>query len=135
MAILLDTSFLIALNNERDVHHPAAKTLWPEIEKEIYGKYFISDHIFDEIVAVTMRKAGKERAKLLGHHLLQSVPLINLDTHLFEETWKLFTQIKQNLSFTDCSNLILLQLINSNKIATFDKTFREIKNLEVLGKN
>jgi len=66
----------------------------------------------------------------MGKKLIRSVPMINIDNHLFEEAWRIL--IESKLSFTDCTNLVLLKLIGSNKIATFDKAFKEIKDIEVI---
>ena len=133
MAIFLDTSFIIAFDNEKDVHHKNAREIWKKIEAMAYGQYFISDYVFDEIIAVSLRKSGdKTGTATLGEKLLKSMPIINIDKHIFEEAWKVFLESKLNLSFTDCTNLVLLNLIGSNKIATFDKAFKEIKDIDVL---
>ena len=125
MVIILDSSYLIALYNEADVHHKKAIDLWSKI-KINENSYFISDHIFDEIIAVTLRKAGKEKANNIGQHLIESINIINVTSQIFQETWRIFKETKSNSSFTDCTNLALLKLIGSNKIATFDKSFKEI---------
>ena len=133
MAIFLDTSFIIAFDNEKDVHHKNAREIWKKIEAMAYGQYFISDYIFDEIIAVSLRKSGDKNGTVaLGEKLLKSMPIINVDKHIFEEAWKIFLESKLNLSFTDCTNLVLLNLIGSNKIATFDKAFKEIKDIDVI---
>ena len=131
MTVILDSSFIIALYNESDVHHRKAMDLWPKIRTN-ENSYFISDHIFDEIVAVILRKAGKEKAKSIGQHLIESMNIINVDLPIFNETWKIFQQTELNLSFTDCTNIALLKLIDSNKILTFDKAFNNVKGLKVI---
>ncbi len=132
LAILLDTSFIIALDNINDVHHKKARELWEKIEKEKYGKAFISDYIFDELIAVTSRKINKERAIILCEQILKSIPIVNIDRHMFDESWNFFKETKTNLNFTDCTNLVLLSLLGSNKLATFDKGFNGIKDLEIV---
>ena len=134
MPVLIDASFLVAFDNSIDVHHQKARALWKKIERGDYGAYFISDYIFDEVMGVAMRKVGKKRAIALGQHLLKSVPLINIDRHIFDEAWKIFTneKINLNLSFTDCTNIVLLNLIKTTYIVTFDREFREVPNVEVL---
>lgn len=132
-AIFIDSSFIIAFNNKQDVHHKNARALWDKIEGMVFGQYFISDYVFDEVVSVSLRKSNDKAGTVaLGTKLLQSIPIINIDNHIFREAWKIFTDTKLNLSFTDCTNLALLELIGTNKIATFDKAFKEIKNIEVI---
>ena len=131
--IFLDASFIIAFDNEKDVHHKEARELWKKIESAAFGQYFISDYIFDEVISVSLRKSNDKIGTVqLGEKLLQSMLIINIDNHIFKEAWEIFRESKLNLSFTDCTNLVLLKLIGSNKIATFDKAFKEIKGIEVI---
>ncbi|MBI4450811.1 type II toxin-antitoxin system VapC family toxin, partial [Candidatus Woesearchaeota archaeon] len=109
MPVLLDTSFLVAFDNAEDVHHNRARQLWLEIERGDYGQWFISDYVFDELVAVAMRKSGKRRAVILGDSVKNSIPIINIDSHLFEEAWRVFTATRLNFTLTDCTHLVLLR--------------------------
>ncbi len=131
--ILLDTSFVIAFDNEKDVHHKKAREIWNKIENIQYGQYFISDYIFDEIVAVSLRKSNDKKGTIvLCEKLIQSIPIINLDKHMFDEAWRIFKETKTNMNFTDCTNLVLLKLLGSDKIVTFDKAFKELDDVEVI---
>lgn len=132
MTILLDASFIIAFDNEKDVHHKKAREIWKKIENLSFGQYFISDYIFDEIIGVSLRKTNKEGTVKLGQNIIASMPIINIDDSVFEQAWKLFEENNNGLSFTDCTNVILLDFIDTKKIATFDKAFKEIKNIEVI---
>mgnify|MGYP001569946562 CR=1 FL=1 len=139
MAILLDTSFLIAFDNEKDVHHIKARELWIKIKEKQFGIYFISDYIFDEVISVTMRKKDETRAKIFGKHIKESLDILNIDSYLFEEAWNLFekreklSEEDKILNFTDCTNVVLLEFLASNKIATFDRGFEKIDGLEIFG--
>ncbi len=130
--ILLDTSFIVAFDNEKDVHYKRAREIWVRIEAMEFGQYFISDYIFDEVIAVSLRKTNKEGTINLGQTILKTTPIVNIDNHLFNESWRLFKVLKQNLSFTDCTCLVLLKLTDTKKIATFDKSFKELKEIEVV---
>jgi len=118
MAILLDACFLLAYDNEADIHHQKARSMWKEFKDQ---QIFISDYVFDEIMGVTRRKLGHERATIIGDHILQTIPLIMIDNHLFKESWQLFK--KEKLSFTDCTIIVLARL-GKLSIATFDKELR-----------
>ena len=132
MPILLDASFIIAFDNERDVHHNKTLPIWIKIANGEYGQYFISDYIFDEISGVSLRKIGKEKTINLCNKIIRDIPIINIDQHIFDEAWIIFEKTKLNLSFTDCTNLVLLKLMSSKKIATFDKGFNDIKDVELI---
>jgi predicted nucleic acid-binding protein len=131
LSILLDTSFILAFDNKKDVNNPKASIIWNKIAKMEYGSYFVSDHIFDEIAGVSLRKFGKEKALVLCQKIIQSIPIIISDQHIFQKTWNFFEETKTNLSFTDCSNLALAYIFDS-KIATFDKEFKKAENIEVV---
>ena len=132
MPVLLDASFIIAVDNERDIHHDKTQILWNKIAIGEYGQYFISDYIFDEVAGVSLRKTYKEKTISLCDRMIHDIPMINIDAHIFKESWKLFKETKTNLSFTDCTNIIILKLMNSKNIATFDKAFKEIKDINVI---
>ncbi|MBI2671305.1 type II toxin-antitoxin system VapC family toxin [Candidatus Woesearchaeota archaeon] len=131
MSILLDTSFILAFDNKKDVNNSKASIIWNKIAKMEYGSYFVSDHIFDEIAGVSLRKMGKEKALALCQKIIQSVPIITTNQHIFQKTWDFFKETKTNLSFTDCTNIILARLIKS-KIVSFDREFKKVEDIEVI---
>lgn len=130
MPVLLDASFLIAFDNTDDVHNTRSRELWELIRER--GGAFVSDYVFDEVMSVTMRKKGKERANRLGQHILDSIPVVTIDRHIFDQAWKQFSQSKLSLSFTDWTCIGVLNLIETKTIATFDKEFKKLPGVTVL---
>ena len=90
MAIFIDASIFISYDNEKDVHHQKAVGIFLEIEKGKFGQCFTSDYILNEVVGVTFRKCGKERAVALGEHIMNTIFVLNVDDHILKESWKLF---------------------------------------------
>lgn len=91
--------------------------------KESMERPFFSDYIFAEVVTVMLLKTGFVRAEKFGKYLLSSeIEFSRVDEKAFERTWEIFRTTK-NMSFTDCSNLALMELLKIKKIATFDKEF------------
>ena len=83
-------------------------------------------------MTVVARKIHREKAAQIGKFLLSSeVILTKVDTLVFEKAWKLF-QATDNLSFTDCTSAAFTQIFEIERIATFDKGFKNIKNIEVI---
>jgi len=131
--IFIDASFIIAFNSNKDIHHAKAKELWKCIENKDFGEYFISDHIFDEIISVSLRKSkDKDGTVMLGDKLIKTLPMVKINWDLFDDAWKIFKETKTNMGFTDCTNLAVMGLLNIAKIATFDKAFQKIEGLEVI---
>ena len=132
MAILIDTSVFIAYSNTDDVHHEKALKIIKDIVSKKYGNPLISDYIFDEIVTVSSRKTGKKMAINIGNVILDSeIVMIKVDKIIFQDAWAIF-QSEENMSFTDCTNIATMRMFNITHIATFDKAFGKIKNIEVV---
>ena len=131
--IFLDTSFLVALEVDTDISHENAVALMNKILDGEFGKPIISDYIFDETVTVTFsRTKDLEKATKLGTSLKKST-LIKLIDKDFDETWELFRNQKgTKLSFTDCSNLVIMKKTGTRNIATFDEDFKKIKEINVI---
>ncbi len=127
--ILIDANVFLAYENKDDVHHTNACGLLNKIQGGTYGSWFITDYIFNEVVGVTLRKFGKERAVTIGEGLLKSVALLNIDEHLLREAWKIFIKTNTTLNLVDCTNLVALTVANTKAIATFDKEFKTVANV------
>ncbi|MDO8642723.1 MAG: PIN domain-containing protein [Candidatus Woesearchaeota archaeon] len=127
--ILIDANVFLAYENKDDVHHTKACGLLNKIQGGTYGSWFITDYIFNEVVGVTLRKFGKERAVTIGEGLLKSVVLLNIDEHLLQEAWKIFTKTDLGLNLVDCTNLVALTVTNTDTIATFDEEFKKVSRV------
>ena len=130
--IFIDANIFLAYDNINDANHKRALKIWEEVETGKYGDYFTSDYVFNEVIGVTFRKKGKERAVLLGEQVLKSVLMINIDDHLLKEAWKIFSTTKLNLNLVDCTNLAAMKIAGAEFIATLDKEFIQVKGVEVV---
>lgn len=76
-------------------------------------------------------KTGFVHVEKFGKYLLSSeIELLRVDERAFERTWEIFCTTK-TMSFTDCSNVALMELLKIERIATFDKEFSE--RAEIIG--
>lgn len=131
MAVFLDASYLLALYNEDDVHHPRSKILAVKIDANEYRQVVTSNDVFDEVVSVALRKFGKEKAKIFGKQVLDSVLVIYSSKHLFDAAFKIFNSSDLPFSFTDCMSQAIINLAQIEHIATFDKLFERL-NVKIL---
>ncbi len=132
MAILIDANILYAYTNVRDAHHQESITLMKKIIGGLYGIPIITDYLFDEIVSVVSRKNDREKAKMLGEYLLTSqFRFVQINKELFKNSWNIFTS-REHFSFTDCTNIAVLQTFKIEHIATFDKEFKTVKGIKVI---
>lgn len=131
--IFLDTSFLVALEVDEDSNHENAVILMNKILNSEFGRPLISDYTFDETVTITFSKTKSlEKASKLGTVLKKSA-ITKITDKDFEETWELFKkQADTRLSFTDCSNLVIMKRLGIKNIATFGEDFKKIKEINVI---
>ncbi len=132
--IFLDTSYLVALEVDADSNHENATRIRNRVIEGEFGNSFISDYIFDETMTVTFGKIKNlEKTASAGMDLRNSSILVKLEDNDFEETWRLFkNQERTKLSFTDCSNLVIMKRMGIRDIATFDGGFEKIKEINII---
>jgi predicted nucleic acid-binding protein len=59
---------------------------------------------------------------------------LKIDEDVFEYSWETFKNQKiSKFSFTDCSNVSLMRDKGIRYIATFDREFRKINSIKVVG--
>ena len=133
--ILIDANFFIAHNNSQDIHHEKAKNLLTDVSMSKYGDYFTTDYILNEVVGITFRKLGKIHALLLGNQILNTVFILNIDDHILKDSWEFFSQTKLNFNLVDCTSLIAMNITNTKNIATFDKEFKKLETIQVIGQD
>lgn len=56
--IILDSSFVIAYHNERDVHHLAAAQVMDPLLDGAWGESLLPEHVFLEVVTVLAARIG-----------------------------------------------------------------------------
>ncbi|MBL7169723.1 MAG: type II toxin-antitoxin system VapC family toxin [Candidatus Aenigmarchaeota archaeon] len=134
MAIFMDTNILISYYNEDDENHEKAEKLIEDIfKKRKYGEIVTSDYVFNECMNVCIRRTkSKNKTIELGQMMFNSMTIFNVSIPIFKMSWELFKEIKMN--FTDCTNIILVIWYGIENIATFDKQFKNVNNINVIDK-
>ena len=130
--ILLDTSFLIAKNNEKDMHHTRAIELSEKIAKGEYGEIYITEYIFGECATVLLNKLKNKKETEIKCTQIKEIETIHIENETFEETWKIFCRQKDFLSFIDCSSIAIMRTQYISYIATFDSNFEDIQGIKVI---
>lgn len=135
MAIFIDTAVWVAFHNQHDADHVRSKEILRRAFSGQYGNVYTSDYIVDEGTTLTYaRTKNRGQSNSFLKMCIQSsavFTILSVGSAGFEETAKEY--FKQNgLSFTDCSNLVLMRQHGVQKIATFDAEFKKIKNIQVV---
>ena len=134
--ILIDSNIFISYYNTEDENHDLATKLINEIEKGKYGNALISDYIFSEVITVGLIKLkNKQKVVSIGSDILKgNIKVLKINNEIFIKAWDLFKNYFLKMSFTDFTNLAILDLLKIRNIATFDKDFKKIKDIKVIDK-
>lgn len=133
ISIFIDTSLLVSYYNKKDENHEKALKIMPEILNESFGKVFVSDYIFDEVVTVALvRTKSHENAKLIGSDLLNANMLyLKVNENIFMAAWKYFLE-KAPMSFTDFTIIAMIKAYKIDYLATFDKILAKQAGVKTL---
>ncbi|HEY9204984.1 MAG TPA: type II toxin-antitoxin system VapC family toxin [Candidatus Methanoperedens sp.] len=129
--IFVDTSAFLALVNEKDNNHIAARTFLEGIKngKVKVRKIITSDYIIDETLTRILYSVGHKEAVKWGKDILASkvVEKVDVGKEIFDLAWELFeTYEDKKLSFTDCTSFALMKKRGIEKVFSFDGDFENI---------
>jgi len=132
--IVLDSSFLVAYHNRRDVHHGAAAATMERLLVGEWGPALLLEYVFLEIVTVLLARRGLDVAVRVGTTLLQArdvefVP----SSDMFLDVMETFrAQRHGRLSFTDAAIVAVARRRDARFVATFDRDFRRVEGVAVV---
>lgn len=131
--ILLDSSFVIAFYSELDNNHKQARELMKRIAAKEYGDLFISDYVIDEVSTVIMKRLGVKTVTRICKELLNAAYLVNIDDDMFYKTFDIFQKQRgTTLSFTDCSNIAIIEEKGIRNLAAFDSDFKHFARISTV---
>lgn len=122
--IFVDTSYIIALINEKDNYHIKALNL-----ADIYDSYplLISEPILLEIGNALSRNYKQEASEIIDNFLTaEEVNLIALTSDLFQRGFNLYKQYKdKDWGLVDCISFIIMWDYKITDVLTFDRHFAQ----------
>ena len=134
--IFIDSSAIISYKNADDINHEKALDIFQKLNSGEYGIGIISEFVFSEVTTVLALRKNMAAAKEVGNVLLEAKEIeIMKASEVFERSWDIFSNQKNTaLSFVDASNLACMEKKKIKKIATFDKDFLRINEVEVVNR-
>lgn len=132
--IVLDSSFLIAYHNRRDVHHSAAADAVTSLANGMWGRALLLEYVFLEVTTVLLGRRGLRTASAVGAALLDAREIEFVPcSDLFVDTLETFTrQRRRSLSFTDAAIVTAARRFGAKHVATFDADFRGLTGITVV---
>ena len=133
--IFIDTSVFVAFIVDKDTNHEKAVSLMEEIVDGGHGPAITSDYVFDETVTVVLvRSKSLESAVRTGNSIRESMPVMDVDSIIFEAAWNRFRgQKSTRFSFTDCTIFEMVENNHIKELATFDREFKGSSRFKVVG--
>ena len=127
--IVLDSSFLIAFHNRRDVHHPAAASAMESLLRGEFGRLLLIEYVFLEVVTVLLARRGHRAALDVAEILLDAEEVDFLPcSDLFRAALREFrARSAARRSFADAAIVAAARRHGAEFIATFDEGFRGIE--------
>lgn len=132
--IVLDSSFLVAYHNRRDVHHAAAAATMTKLVAGEWGPALLPEYVFLEVVTVLLARRGLDVAMRVATILLQArdvefVP----SSDMFPDVMEAFRGQRQGrLSFADAAIVTVAHKRAARFVATFDRDFRQVEGVGVV---
>jgi uncharacterized protein len=124
LTIFIDTSFIIALINERDQYHQQALDI---TDLYIDKPLAITDSVLLEIANYLARRYKNEAIQVIQGFLdSEDVEVIRLTPDIFDRAFELYkTRSDKEWGLVDCVSFIVMQDRDIHKVLTFDRHFAQ----------
>ena len=132
--IVLDSSFLIAFHNSRDVHHERAAGVMADLLDNRWGHGLLLEYVFLEVVTVLLVRRGLDVASAVATTLLEAKELDFVPcSEVFLDAVATFRgQSDTRLSFTDAAIVTVVRGFDDGLVATFDRDFAVLDGVTVV---
>lgn len=132
--IVLDSSFLVAFHNERDVHHGRAVEVMDRLLADEWEAGLLLEYVFLEVVTVLRLRLDLAAAVEVGQTLLRAreVEFVSCSQLFMESFETMRVERSSPLSFVDAAVLGVARRHPPGFIATFDDDFRRFDDVRVV---
>ncbi len=132
--VVLDSSFLVAYFNTRDVHHPAAARAMVQLVGGQWGQALLLEYVLLEVATVLQARCGHAEAADAASRLLQAreVDFVPCSDFFLETLATFRGQDSGRLSFADAAIVTVARSHPPGHVATFDTDFRGVEGVTVV---
>jgi len=131
MSVLLDTSFVIALRNQRDEHHARAAALFKELLEHRHGHMHATNLVFSETVTTAFARTRRHSSAvaagevfLLQHGGRPLVRMHHLTGPQLLSAWDEFRRYRdKKLSMVDWTSVVVARELEVDHVLSFDEEF------------
>jgi predicted nucleic acid-binding protein len=120
--IFIDTSALYALVSRNDRFHEKAKNIYMNLIDE--GRVlYTSAYVLVETIALIHSRLGFEVVRKFMKGIENIIEVIYIDEKLHKEIWRLLEDKEGQISFVDCSTVLLVKQMDTELFA-FDEDLK-----------
>jgi len=130
--IFVDSSAWVAIEDKRDINHPAALEFGREIALT-KNRLITMNYVLDETYTILLLDLGYTRVvkfkqeldELINRNLLV---VIHVSLEIEKDAWKVFEHFNKDKfwSFTDCTSKVVMGNYSIAESFTFDKHFEQM---------
>jgi len=124
--IFVDASFFIALVDQKDQWHAAAKALLPALSDETI---LISDLVIAESVTIIGRRSGGKAGEQLYHYFMDNCDCRFTDDKILRESMAVFLSYDGTLSVSDAVSVSVMKRKSIDRILSFDSDFDKVEGI------
>lgn len=132
--IVLDTSFILAYQNSRDVHHASAVEAMKSLQEGKWGEILLPEYVFLETVTVLAARRDLKTAGRVGKTLLhaEEVRFVPCSDYFVDAFENFQSQENFQFSFTDAAIVTIAVQEGAEYVATFDEAFRKLNEIQAV---
>ena len=132
--VVLDSSFLIAFHNERDVHHARARAAMARLVSGEWGPALLPEYVLLEVLTVLLARRDLHVATTVGLALLgaKEVEFVACSDHFLDALEVFRNQGRGSLSFADAAIVAIARRRGAQHVATFDNEFKKVASVHVV---
>ncbi|MFH1773800.1 MAG: PIN domain-containing protein [Methanobacteriota archaeon] len=128
--IFVDSSFFIAVANDKDQWHAKAK----EVAKTLPEEKIVTELILAESVTSVGALSGGKAGIKVYNYIIEACEVAFVDRKLFDRAAEIYLKYDGALSLTDAVSIEVMSEKGIKEIVSFDSDFDKVKGIVRIGK-